>query len=210
MAILASSALVAAAGALVIATVGEFGPLSLQMLQHLAIMNVLAPLVALLLSPRRERAGPHWIGMAGLFQLVLLWAWHAPAMQQAAAGSSLVQSALLVLLGGAAVQFWRAVLAAGPTGGWHALAALMLTGKFACLLGALLIFAPRDLYGLPGLVLALCATGPSTLADQQLAGLLMITACPLSYLGAGVMLAARMLRGLDIGQVDGDVPARPR
>jgi cytochrome c oxidase assembly factor CtaG len=34
------------------------------------------------------------------------------------------------------------------------------------------------------------------LTDQQLAGLLMITACPLSYVLAGVVLAAQMMRDL--------------
>jgi putative membrane protein len=47
-----------------------------------------------------------------------------------------------------------------------------------------------------------------------MAGLLMITACPLSYLVAGVILAAQMLARLDLGQnleqADGDVAARWR
>jgi putative membrane protein len=73
----------------------------------------------------------------------------------------------------------------------------LVTGKFACLLGALLIFAPRDLYALPGLVFALCSSGESSLADQQLAGLLMVTACPLSFLTSGVAIAARMLSDLE-------------
>lgn len=68
--------------------------------------------------------------------------------------------------------------------------ALLLTGKLACLLGALLIFAPRELYRLHGL--------PS-LEDQQLAGLLMITACPLSYVVAGVAMAAQAIGDLERG-----------
>ncbi|WP_160115701.1 cytochrome c oxidase assembly protein [Bosea lathyri] len=206
----------------------EIGPLSLQMLQHLALMNLLAPLAALLFAGRFRPGAPHMIWKAGLLQILLLWAWHAPAVQQATAGSAIFQLALLILLAVSAVAFWRAVIAVGASSGWRSLAALMLTGKFACLLGVLLISAPRDLYGLPGLALALCTTGPSTLADQQLAGLLMITACPLSYLVAGVILAAQMLARLDLGQgpemsasemsalevdsleVDADVAARSR
>ncbi len=109
------------------------------------------------------------------------------------------------VLAGAAVWFWWALIAASE---WRALIALLLTGKLACLLGALLIFAPRDLYNLDGLVLALCTTGPSSLADQQLAGLLMITACPLSYLVTGVALAARMLVRLDSDRPMTDASAR--
>lgn len=198
-----------AAGAVTVAAV-DIGPLSLQMLQHLALMNVLAPLAALLFTARLRHSGPDRIWMAGLLQLLLLWAWHAPAVQQATAGSAGWQIGLLVLLGTAAVLFWSAVISASASSGWRSLAALMLTGKLACLLGVLLIFAPRDLYGLPGLVMALCETGPSTLADQQLAGLLMITACPLSYLVAGVVLAAQMLGRLDSDRGDGDVVAPSR
>lgn len=209
---LTSSALVAALCAITIGLV-EIGPLSLQMLQHLVLMNVLAPLLALVIADRLGRLRLGGIWLVGLAQMLLLWVWHAPAMQQAAAGSAAVQLGLLILLAVVAVTFWSSVIVVGTGSGWGALAALMLTGKLACLLGALMIFAPRDLYGVPGLVLALCSTGPSTLADQQLAGLLMITACPLSYLVAGVILAAQLMSRLDgdpLHPADGDVAARPR
>lgn len=208
-AVLTSCALVAAAGAVTLATV-EIGPLSLQMLQHLAVMNLLAPLVALLLARRFARPGPNLVWTTGLMQMLLLWTWHAPALQQASAASAVLQLVPLLLLGASAILFWSGVIASGTRTGWSALAALLLTGKFACLLGALLIFAPRDLYGLPELVLLACTTGPSSLADQQLAGLLMITACPLSYLVAGVILAAQMLGRIDTCRADGDVAARSR
>jgi putative membrane protein len=214
-AILLSSALVAGAGIVTISLV-EIGPLSFQMLLHLGVMNVLAPLVALVLAGRWAPARPNGIWIAGLLQVLLLWAWHAPIIQQATANSAAWQFALFGLLAVSAVAFWNAVIAAASSSGWRALAVLMLTGKIACLLGALLIFAQHDLYGLPGLTLALCTTGPSTLADQQLAGLLMITACPLSYLIASVVLAAQMLMRIDVdhdrflNQADGDVAARLR
>jgi putative membrane protein len=35
---------------------------------------------------------------------------------------------------------------------------------------------------------------PAGLADQQLAGLLMVAACPLSYLVAAVIVAAQIIR----------------
>lgn len=208
-AIMTGAALVAIAGIVTVAAV-DTGPLSLQMLQHLALMNVLAPLAAVLLARGLRCCSPDRIWVAGLLQLLLLWAWHAPVLQQAAAGAVALQLSLAVLLFASALLFWSAVISASTSSGWRSLAALMLTGKFACLLGVLLIFAPRDLYGLPGLVLALCETGPSSLADQQLAGLLMITACPLSYLVAGVVLAAQMLARIDTEQADGDVAAPSR
>ena len=185
----------------------DLGPLSLQMLQHLAVMNVAAPGLALGLPPAHVWRRGSLLVRATL-QLTVLWAWHMPALQQLAAASALAQIGLMAMLAGSAVWFWHAVIGAARTGGWKALGALVLTGKLACLLGALLIFAPRDLYGLPGLALALCVTGPSSLNDQQLAGLLMVTACPLSYLVVGVALAARMLNRLDGAPSRSDVSAR--
>lgn len=203
--ILAGSVGLALAG-LATAPLIEFGPLSLQMLQHLAVMNIAAPLAALHLS-RRGPCTPAALLAAGVVQLATLWGWHAPAVQQFAASSSAGQFLLMVSLAGAAFWFWSAVIAATD---WKALIALLLTGKLACLLGALLIFAPRDLYNLDGLILALCTTGPSSLADQQLAGLLMVTACPLSYLVTGIALAARMLARLDADRHIVDASARAR
>ena len=193
-----------ALGGLATLSLIEIGPLSLQMLQHLAVMNVVGPLAALHLN-RRETVGSKALPFAGILQLAALWAWHAPVAQQLAASSSAGQLGLMVVLAGTACWFWSAVIAAPA---WKALIALLLTGKLVCLLGALLIFAPRDLYRLDGLVLALCTTGPSSLADQQLAGLLMITACPLSYLVTGVALAARMIGRLENRERSNHVPAR--
>ncbi len=197
-ALLISAAVVTAAGLLVL-PLSELGALSLQMSQHLVLMNIAAPLTAVLLAACAPAFSGRALWIAAASQLVLLWAWHLPDLQQAAAASGLLQAAMLLLLGSAALAFWLAVLAAERAGGWRAVAGLLVTGKFACLLGALLIFAPRDLYGLPGLALAFCSSGPSSLADQQLAGLLMVTACPLSYLTAGVVVASRLLAGIADG-----------
>lgn len=162
---------------LLVLPLSDLGALSLQMTQHLVLMNVAAPPAAVLLAARAPVFGSRALWLAAAAQLLLLWAWHLPGLQQAAAASGLLQAAMFLLLGSAALAFWLAVPAAEQAGGWRGVAGLLVTGKFACLLGALLIFAPRDLYGLPGLALAFCSSGPSSLADQQLAGLLMVTAC---------------------------------
>jgi putative membrane protein len=80
---------------------------------------------------------------------------------------------------------------------WRALFALLLTGKLFCLLGALLVFAPRLLYGDPaaGHAWHTPETGDA-LADQHLGGLLMLAVCPLTYVLAGVIIAAQWLRDL--------------
>lgn len=207
-----SSTVPVLAGALTLLVAGgvtlplvEPGPLSVQMMLHLGLMNIVAPVIAVLLRHRFDASTS--ILPAGLAQMAALWAWHAPTMQQLAASSGLAQLVLIAMLGVTAIWFWSAVIAAAD---WRALAALLLTGKLACLMGALMVFAPRDLYELPGLALSLCATGPSTIGDQHLAGLLMITACPLSYLVTGVALAARLLGRLDDSPRPDDATARAR
>jgi putative membrane protein len=83
-----------------------------------------------------------------------------------------------------AVVFWLSVCSARPAQWWQAIVALLVTGKLACLLGALLVFAPRPIYsGHHGF----------DLADQQMAGLLMLAACPLSYVLAGIVVAVETL-----------------
>jgi putative membrane protein len=108
-------------------------------------------------------------------------------------------------LAAAALWFWLAVLSDRSALRWRALVALALTGKLFCLLGVLLVFAPRLLYAAhpvaPGQPVA------AGLADQQLAGLMMVVACPLTYVLAAVIIAARGLR--DIAATGApSVPAR--
>jgi putative membrane protein len=100
-----------------------------------------------------------------------------------------------------ALWFWLAVIADRGAFRWRALFALLMTGKLFCLLGVLLVFAPRLLYGDQ-------ATGhswhtpvtPHAFADQHLAGLLMLVVCPLTYVLAAVVIAAQGLR--DLARVD--------
>ena len=169
----------------------DFGPQSTHMALHLAAMNVVAPLAASAFAKRL----PDWAGryrtlwISALLQLVLLWAWHAPSVQHAAAGSHGYHLAAHAILFISAFLFWSAIIRLPTDGRWQAIAALLATGKLACLLSALLIFSPRALYDIsphPG----------SHLDDQQLAGLLMITACPLSYLIAAVIIATQFINRL--------------
>ncbi len=185
-----SAMAVAAAGTLAFAAY-DFGAQSTHMVLHIAAMNVAAPLAAAALSqslPRRiARHRTLWIAAA--LQLTLLWAWHAPSVQHAFAGSHGYQLAAHGVLFLSSFLFWIAVIGLPEAGRWQAIAALLVTGKLACLLSALLIFSPRALYDIslhPGL----------HLDDQQLAGLLMITACPLSYLIAAVVIAAQFINRL--------------
>jgi putative membrane protein len=171
----------------------EFRPLPTHMALHIGLMNVAAPLLAAVLVHKAGsgsgRAATLWLVAA--VQIVLLWAWHAPALQQQAAYSHVLQWIMHGSLFLAALCFWHALLRLPPAARWQAIPVLLLTGKLACLLAALLIFAPRVLYTSPHADAAHWAI--TTLDDQQLAGLLMITACPLSYLVAGVVFAAQAI-----------------
>lgn len=175
----ASVACTFAAGLLTVLLL-DFGPVARHMAGHIAVMNLAAPLAALALARGGAADRPRLFWGVCVLQIVLLWFWHAPSVQ-----SHLHSLPLQAVMHGslflAALAFWVLLLDMMERSGWQAILGLLLTGKLACLLGALLIFAARPLYS------------DAALADQQLAGLLMITACPLSYIAAGVVIAARLI-----------------
>jgi putative membrane protein len=180
-----------------------FGPLARHMGTHLLLMNAVAPLVALAAlapMPRAAHALAATTSLVGatVVQLALLWAWHMPAVLSAAVRATPVHVVMHVSLLAAALWFWLAVLSDRSGMRWRALFALLITGKLFCLLGALLVFAPRALYG-EGAAHGLHGGDGGALADQHLAGLMMLTVCPLTYVLAGVAIAARWLRDLADG-----------
>jgi len=193
-----------AAVAVGLGAAAQAGPVTLHMAVHLVLMNLLAPLLALAIVRRRGlggAAGGWALAVATAAQCAVLWAAHAPPAlalaMHAAAFHAAVQAGLL----GVALWFWLAVLAQRGAQRWRAILALLATGKLFCLLGALLVLAPRPLYDHhPGAAHG----GLPALDDQQLAGLLMLAACALTYVVAGAMIAARWLRELaqaaDAGQ----------
>lgn len=192
----ASAAAVLVAGTLVL-SLYDLGHESRHMAAHIVSMNVVAPLIAAFIAARRAKATTpaSWLWSATLVQIILLWAWHAPAVHNAIAGAPLLQAALHAGLLAIATLFWFSVLTVNDWSRWHTIPALLLTGKLACLLAALLIFAPRTLYAAAGHLVHSVhqAATIGALDDQHLAGLLMITACPLSYLVAAVMIASQLI-----------------
>lgn len=183
-----SAIAVLAAGALLL-TLHEVGPSAQHMAVHIAAMNAGAPLLAAVIITRLTgpELRPGWLWASALGQAVALWATHIPAIQNAAMAHPAFQVALHIGLFMTALMFWLSVLALSATQPWHAIAALLLSGKLVCLLAALLVFAPRTLYG--------GHHHAHALDDQQLAGLLMIVACPLSYLIAAIVITARLVGG---------------
>ncbi len=189
----ASAVLVAGTAVLLIYDLGHF---SAHMMLHIASMNVVAPLLAAWAIARRPTRGlsASWLWVATLLQIVLLWAWHSPAVHSATAQSPALGVALHGVLLLAALLFWCTLLAISAATRWQTIPALLLTGKLACLLAALLIFAPRTLYDSAAHLVHATGHLPA-LDDQHLAGLLMITACPLSYLVAAVIITVQLIGG---------------
>jgi putative membrane protein len=186
-----ATGLVVAVATVLAATNVPAGSLSGHMAAHIATMNFVAPLVALALLTRfRGTAEARVLYLAAVLQMAFLWTAHLPVLHGPGASNSLIAVALQAGLFAVAVAFWTAVLTVGRHEPWHAIVALLLTGKLACLLGALLFFAPVALYG---------HGHGDELADQQRAGLMMLAACPLTYVVAGLFYATRIV-----------APARPR
>ncbi|HEX4893022.1 MAG TPA: cytochrome c oxidase assembly protein [Hyphomicrobiaceae bacterium] len=182
----------AAAVALLIAVGLPLPPLSRHMAVHILLMNLAGPIFAFALSTRVDArvSGKFRLALPTTVQLGLLWAWHTPAALAMGHGSHFAHTLMHGTLLVSAVWFWSAIFLQIGTERWRAIAALLITGKVFCLLGALLTFAPRELY------LISARHGPEhalSLEDQQLAGLLMLAACPATYVLAGVVLAVRWL-----------------
>jgi putative membrane protein len=193
---LAAIFLLAAGGLLAVATI-PLGPVTSHMCAHIWLMNAVAPAVALVAagngtnSPAASGAA---LVAATVAQMALLWAAHAPPVLHAASTSSVLHFLMQLSLFASALWFWRVVLAQRGAARWRSLLALLVSGKLFCLLAVLLVFAPRFFYGGHELGHSNVGSNVDQLADQHLAGLLMLVVCPLSYVAAAVVIAAQWLR----------------
>lgn len=176
---------------------------SAHMTMHMAVVALAAPLVALGLAGRAldpVRTIPRFIAPipASIIELVIVWAWHTPAMHEAARQESwafgLEQASFL----GAGLLLWLAAFGGVPE--QHGVRAgagvigLLFTSMHMTLLGALFALAPRSLYP----HIADGATGLSALADQHLGGAIMLLVGGASYLAGGLWLTAGLLRGSQV------------
>ncbi|ONG42583.1 hypothetical protein BKE38_29245, partial [Pseudoroseomonas deserti] len=181
----------AAVGVLALAFVSPLCALSVALfsaraLHHLLLVTAAAPLIALAWPAARPGAP----GLSLAVATAVLWAWHLPALYDAALAGTGVYWLMQATLLGSAVWSWRAVFAAPPLAG--GLAAILGMAQMG-LLGALLTFAARPLYA------AHFGTtepwGLAQLADQQLAGLLMWVAGIIPYALAVALIGRRAWRG---------------
>ncbi|WP_051440885.1 putative membrane protein (plasmid) [Ensifer sp. WSM1721] len=186
------------------------GPLAMHMSVHILLMNLVAPLAALGASrirPERQEVAAGMLALATLAQLVALWTWHAPPLLNRALEFPSVHLLMYGSLFLTAVLFWWTVFRFSKERCWQPIVALLVTSKLYCLLAVLFVFAPRALY--PNIAHAHPSDGApvlsATLADQHLAGLIMLAACPATYVLAAIAIGARWLFAMETGKPQPDV-----
>ncbi len=207
---------------------------SAHMAQHLVLVVVAAPLLAasnlelgLLwgLSPAWRRGLTRWwrrapiprgawrsaTTPAAVFVLHVggMWAWHAPALYEAALGSDAIHALEHLTFIGTGLLFWSALFRVGRPGEMdyalgvlYAFAAFLLTG----LLGALITFSGDPWY--PTYLTRTSAWGLTPAEDQQLAGLIMWIPAGVVYSAAGIAVfgtwLTRSQQGDDAGPGERD------
>lgn len=176
------------------------GPRAGHMASHILLMNALSPALAHAIiasfTPRPVFASARVLVAATVLQLALLWTWHIPGFEGLAVREPLIHALMQGSLLAASVTFWLAILAEKGVVRWRGIVALSLTGKLSCLLGVLLLFAPRLLY-VDVHQAHVLPDGDELLADQRLAGLLMLIACPFCYVLAGIAIAVKWLQDIE-------------
>jgi putative membrane protein len=137
---------------------------------------------------------------AWTIHLVVLWAWHAPALFQSTLRSELAHAAQHVSFLGSALLFWWSLVHGSRGVVNHGVATLYLftTAVHSGLLGALLTFARTPWYPAYDHTQS---WGLSALEDQQLGGVIMwVPACTV-YIVAGLALFAKWI-GLSSDKVN--------
>jgi putative membrane protein len=166
---------------------------------HMGVVAVAAPLLALgvtggRLDPVRQVPGLFAPIPASILELIVVWAWHTPALHQAARHNTaaLVAEQGMFLL--AALLVWLSAFGGGSLRYGNRAAAgivaLLFTAMHMTLLGALLALTPRPLYTHID-----AFAGLTPLDDHHLGGAVMLLGGGVSYLLGGLWLAAGLLRG---------------
>jgi len=193
-----AAAAIGSAGIFIVfsSSVFEISPFPRQMIAHIALMNLFAPIWAFLAYRIHFDS---WLQLRGgslilfsILQITVFYAWHSPPLIAAAMHNAAIMIVMQATLFTSAFLFWLCIFGQSTLHHWRSVAALLITGKLFCLMAALLIFAPRALYA------GAEAGGAShvKVSDQQLAGLIMAVICPLAYVGSAVVVTTRWLLAL--------------
>jgi putative membrane protein len=158
------------------------------MTMHMAVVAMAAPLLSIAIAGTAFDPTPAVPLLfapipASIAELVVVWAWHAPALHHAARDQTSVlvleQTSFLT----AGLLLWIAACGSRGAG----VVALLFTSMHMTLLGALFALANRPLF-------AHATESPALLADQQLGGTIMLLVGGASYLAGGLWLLAGLLR----------------
>jgi putative membrane protein len=158
---------------------------SARIAQHVLLTTLAAPLLVLggigeiakrLAGLGQERLAATQQGglsfsLAGFVFAVVMWAWHVPVLYDATFHSTKVYWAMHATMLIAAVWLWLATLRSNSQTLFWSLSTIVVTMLQMGLLGALLTFAAKPLYGVHASTT--WTWGLSPLEDQQLGGLFM-------------------------------------
>ncbi|MBV8975721.1 MAG: cytochrome c oxidase assembly protein [Sinobacteraceae bacterium] len=144
---------------------------SARIAQHMVLILVAAPLIALALPPGAERHGRKrlWGACSGFF--IALWLWHMPAAYDSTFASTACYWTMHITLFGSAIWLWREILQGERLHAIDVLAVGGFTSMHMGFLGAILTMAGRPLFFWH--LTTTQAWGLSPLEDQQLGGVLM-------------------------------------
>ncbi|WP_270933718.1 cytochrome c oxidase assembly protein [Falsiroseomonas oryzae] len=163
---------------------------SARVAQHLVLLAVAAPMLALALPIYRH--GPAGMAAAAAAFAAALWAWHLPGPYALTFRSDIAYWAMQGSLVATATWLWHGLLLGAARRPEVAILAGLATAAQMGALGALLTFTPRPLF-VPH-ALSTLPWGLTPLEDQQLGGLLMWVPGGLAFALLALSALARALR----------------
>jgi putative membrane protein len=170
---------------------------SARVTQHMLIVLIAAPLVALAVPRLASGAGVQWA--ATLLFAALLWTWHSPAPYDATFASTPIYWTMHVTMFASAALFWTTLLRSDASA-FSSLFASFVTGMQMSLLGALLTFSRHAWFAAHALTTQAWSLSP--LDDQQIGGLIM-------WAPAGALLTAYAIALFGVEMIRMGAPERP-
>jgi putative membrane protein len=144
---------------------------SARVAQHMVLILIAAPLIALSLPSRQPSQSCIALGVSGLLFFLALWIWHMPLPYETTFTSVAVYWTMHLTLFASSVWLWRELLHHPPRQAFAALTVGTFSFVHMGLLGAVLAFATRPLFEWHLTTTYLWHLTP--LEDQQLGGIFM-------------------------------------
>jgi putative membrane protein len=163
--------------------------------QHMILLLVAAPLIALGLPRKGRIHSAHGMRMASISFFIALWFWHMPNPYYATFASSTIYWLMHISLFGSGIWLWRELLHHAPEHTGEALLTGLLSSMQMGLLGAVLTLASHPLFEPHLLTAPLWKLTP--LQDQQLGGVVMWVPGILLFLWVAVRSLRRLWAHLE-------------